>query len=69
MKCPKCKSVDIEVMEKTAAAERAGWRHHHGRCRHCQTMLWWSAQIGAIDGVPQTGVHQCAFFAPAATTE
>ena len=68
MKCPTCKSDQIDVMEKTADAERDGWRHHHGQCRQCRTMLWWSAPIGAVDGVPKTGVHQCAFFAPPSTT-
>jgi hypothetical protein len=63
-KCPRCKSDEIDVMEKTAAAQRAGWRHHHGQCRQCLTMLWWSVLIGGVDVVPKIGVHQCAFFAP-----
>lgn len=69
MNCPKCNSDQIEVMEKTVAVERAGWRHHHGHCRQCRTMLWWNAPLGAVDSVPKTGVHQCAFFSPAASPE
>jgi hypothetical protein len=69
MKCPQCQSGDIEVVEKSAGAdeERPGYRHHHGKCRKCHAMLWWSAPIGVTDAVVKAGAHECAFFKPAAS--
>ncbi len=65
MNCPQCQHDDIEVMEKSAPAERPGWRHHHGSCRRCKAMLWWNAPAAAKDAILKTGAHECAFFKPA----
>ena len=67
MKCPECESEAIVLLEKSADTERPGWRHHHGRCRQCGALVWWSSPIGAVDVVPKTGAHQCGFFSAPAT--
>ncbi len=64
--CPKCHNGDVQISPHSVAlgGPHPTWRHYHGRCRACDSQLWWAGPPGLEHPSPQIGAHDCPFFAP-----
>ncbi|MFZ0889684.1 MAG: hypothetical protein WA005_14620 [Candidatus Binataceae bacterium] len=70
MKCPNCRSEDLDTPATSTPVERTDLplRHYHARCRACGNLLWWNAPVGVAEPDLRIGPHQCAFFRPPAAS-
>lgn len=64
--CPKCHSSDVRVSPRSVplGGPHPTWRHYHGRCRGCDSELWWAGPPALGHPKPELGAHDCPFFAP-----
>jgi len=69
IQCPKCQAGEVELLAHSAplGESHPTWRHYHGRCRSCDSQLWWAGPPGIEHPSPQIGPHDCPFFAPASS--
>jgi uncharacterized protein (DUF2267 family) len=65
--CPHCHSGEVQISLRSAplGGPHPTWRHYHGRCRSCDSELWWAGPPSLAHPKPQMGPHDCPFFAPA----